>query len=143
MNEFVFDITNKFPKTKDAISWLKTCFGIDKYPYNGTKRYGDDSSTEYMDLTYDDVKVGDCFYVKRNGLIYPLEIINKCEYILFYHILIIEERGYIDCGAYSNHPNYMYHAIPKNTIYPVKIVVPNWIDISKWKLPIETEIIYE
>ena len=50
MNIFVFDVTKKFPKAKDAVPWLREHFGIDKYPYNGTKRYGDDSSTEYMDL---------------------------------------------------------------------------------------------
>lgn len=143
MNIFVFDVTKKFPKAKDAIPWLKEHFGIDKYPYNGTKRYGDDSSTDYMDLTYADVNIGDCFYIEDTNYIYMIEIIDKHRYILFYNIQITGDIGYIDCGACSNDPNYKYHAIPKHTIYPMKVIVPNWIDISSWHLPIETEIIYE
>lgn len=72
-----------------------------------------------------------------------IEIIDKHRYILFYNIQITGDVGYIDCGACSNDPNYKYHAIPKGFIYPMKVIVPNWIDISSWRLPIETEIIYE
>lgn len=143
MQNFIFDITKKFPKAKDATPWLKEHFDIDKYPYDGTKRYGDDSSTEYMDLTYDEVNVGDCFYMIIGPYGYKIEISNKCGYILFYKILITGDVSYIDCGANSRHPNYKYHAIPKNTIYPIKVIVPNWIDISSWHLPIKTVIIYE
>lgn len=143
MNEFVFNVTNKFPKAKDVTPWLREHFGIDKYPYNGSKRYGDDSSTEYMDLIYDDVKIGDCFYIGKANYIYMIKITNKCGYILFYKVLITGDVSYIDCGADSNNPNYKYHAIPKNTIYPIKIIVPTWIDISSWHLPTKTEILYE
>lgn len=143
MNEFVFNVTSKFPKAKDASSWLKKCFGIDKYPYNGTKRYGDDSSTDYMDLLYTDINIGDCFYIEDANYIYMIEIIDKHRYILFYSIQITGDVGYIDCGADSKNPNYKYHAIPKHTIYPMKVIVPNWIDISSWHLPTKTQIIYE
>lgn len=143
MNIFVFDVTKKFPKAKNAVPWLREHFGIDKYPYNGTKRYGDDSSTEYMDLTYDDVKVGDCFYIEKANYTYMIEIIGKYRYILFYKVSITDDISYIDCGADSNNPNYVYHAIPKHTIYPIKVIVPAWIDISSWHLPTKTEIIYE
>ena len=143
MNIFVFDVTKKFPKAKDAVPWLREHFGIDKYPYNGTKRYGDDSSTEYMDLKYSDVKEGDCFYIKRDSQICIAKITNMCRNILFYKVIETKEEGYIDCGACSNDPNYKYHAIPKHTIYPMKVIVSDWIDISDWHLPIEVEIIYE
>ncbi len=143
MNEFVFDITKKFPKAKDAIPWLREHFGLDKYPYNGTKRYGADSSTEYMDLTYNDVKVGDCFYIKDAGVTRLVEITAKCDYILFFRVYITEKVGYIDCGASSNNPNYSWHAIPKYSLYPIKVIIPNWIDISNWNLPTETEIIIQ
>lgn len=143
MNKFVFDITKKFPKAKNVIPQLREHFRLDKYPYNGTKLYGDDSSTEYMDLTYNDVKVGDCFYIKDAGVTRLVEITAKCDYILFYHVYITEKVGYIDCGASSNNPNYSWHTVPQYSLYPMKVIVPNWIDISNWHLPIETEIIYE
>lgn len=143
MNIFVFNVTKKFPKAKDAIPWLREHFGIDKYPYNGTKRYGDDSSTDYMDLTYTDVNIGDCFYIEDTNYTYIIEIIDKHRHILFYNIQSTGDVGYIDCGADSKNPNYKYHAIPKHIIYPMKVIVPNWIDISSWYLPTKTQIIYE
>ena len=36
----------------------------------------------------------------------------------------------------------IFKAIPKNTIYPIKVIVPSWIDISTWNLHYETEIVH-
>lgn len=141
INPFVFNIADKIPKNRVNIPWLIKNLGVDKYPYRGIRRYGEDSSTEYMDLKYYDVKGGDCFHIKRGGQICIAKITNMCRNILFYKIIETKEEGYIDCGACSNDPNYKYHAIPKGFIYPMTVIVPDWVDISDWHLPIETEII--
>ena len=123
------NLTDKF---SNQASWIKEHFG--KYPYNGTKRYGYDSTTDYMDLTYDEIEVNDCFYIKQNNKVRKIVITAKLKYILFYTILNTKICGYIDCGASSNDPN--------NTIYPIRVIVPSWIDISTWNLPYETEVVH-
>lgn len=69
-----------------------------------------------MDLTYDEVEVNDCFYIKQNNKVRKIIITAKLKYILFYTILNSKRCGYIDCGASSSNPNYLYKAVPKNTI---------------------------
>lgn len=54
---------NLIDKFSNKVSWIKEHFG--KYPYNEIKRYGDDSSTDYMDLTYDEIEVNDCFILGK------------------------------------------------------------------------------
>ena len=95
-----------------------------------------------MDLTYDEIKVNDCFYIKQNNKVRKIVITAKLKYILFYTILNTKICGYIDCDASSNDPNYFYKTVPKNTIYPIKVIVPSWIDISTWNLHYETEIVH-
>ena len=131
---------NLIDKFSNKVSWIKEHFG--KYPYNEIKRYGDDSSTDYMDLTYDEIEVNDCFYIKQNNKVRKIVITAKLKYILFYTILNTKICGYIDCDASSNDPNYFYKAVPRNTIYPIKVIVPSWIDISTWNLHYETEIVH-
>lgn len=139
VREKMVGFLSKFETEDEFKTWFKTNFGWDKFPYEGIKRQGMDSSTDYSDIYYDEIEVGHNFYYRiHKGMqlkTIPIVITAKCNYIVFYKELTTNKVGYIDFGADSNDPNFKYHASPKSTLYPIEVKVPDYIDISGWHLP--------
>lgn len=119
-------------------------FGYDLVPYDGVKRWGDDSSTETSDITYDEIEEGTELWWKRyteNSIRWTLiRITHKYGGILFFETLNEKKnrKSYIDTGG----DDYVWedndasrYTLPKHKFYPVKIIKPKWIDISEWHAP--------
>lgn len=144
---FTIDLTHFFDKQlakfennpKKLCKFFKDNFQLDKVPYYGTHRNGQDSTTEVSDITYDNINVGDQLYWRRyRGLSYywdVIEITHKYGYVIFFKSLTDGRTSYTDCGADSHDKVNNNHNLPHNFFYPIEIIKPKWVSVDEMNLP--------
>ena len=123
---------------------MKNNFGDEKWLFNGTKRYGADSSTEVSVITYNMVKKGtELLWAKSEGMmkvvLYPVRVVHKYHNMVFLQNLVDDKIFYVDCGAddydWRKFDKKYVPAFPSHSFYPVEVIVPEYVDISDWHLP--------
>lgn len=150
-NPWILDITEKFTKqlsqfdgSVEKLTEFYKQFGYDKIPYSGEKRWGLDSSTDTSDIKYDDISENSELWWRRytnTGFRWTLiRITHKYNGIIFFETVGLKKKisTYIDTGAndlqwYSQ--NKSRYTLPKHEFYPIKIIKPEWVDITGWNAP--------
>lgn len=132
---------NQFENPKKFQEWLKENFGYEKYPYDGRHKYGLDSSTEVSDITYEMLEEGmELFcYMKPKGHNkmnwFPIRIIHKFHFMVFYECLIDGYISFVDCGA-CDYDWRKYHekfepCLPIHFFAPIQIILPKYAEFSE------------
>lgn len=149
-NPWVLDIVNLFKKQSglsdfsiDKLLGLYQKLGYDKIQYNGIKRWGLDSSTDSSDIKYDDIDEGMEMFMRKytaNGTKWiVVKVTHKHNGIIFFETLGEKKnkKFYIDTGAndYEWIENKSRYTLPKQTFYPIEVIVPDCVDISSWNAP--------
>ena len=148
---WVLDLTTKFDKqlsqfggSHERLLEFYKKFGADGVIYDGKKRWGLDSSTDSSDISYDDLDEGNELWWRKytaNGFRFVLvRVTHKYGDIIFFETVGEKKnkKFYVDCGVDDyewSEGNASRYSLPKHRFYPIKVVVPSWVDMTAWSAP--------